>query len=108
MKALDVIFHEGQETHLGTSLDATTDRGDQPQINTFFQAFLNLLQTDAILNKIIHGQMEGERPRLAPSFQTLMMFIVKSFERDSLQGFWSLGDMPATHAIPFLETLAAS
>ena len=36
------------------------------------------------------------------------MFVVKVFERDPSQGFWTLGETLATHAVPLLEALASA
>ncbi len=99
LERLLAIFHEVQETDLGTTL-ATA--------NTFSRAFLNLLHVGTTLNGIVHGQLEGARPHLAPYYQTLVMFIVKFFERDPVQGFWTLGETLATQAVPLLEALAAA
>ncbi len=93
------IFHEVQETDLGTTLETT---------NAFSRAFLNLLRVGTTLNRIVHGQLEGARPHLAPYYQTLVMFVVKLFERDPAQGFWTLGETLAAHALPLLEALASA
>ena len=60
------------------------------------------------LNRVIHDQLENSRPQLAPYFQALIMFIVKYFERDPLQGFWTLDETLAKYAVPLMEALAAS
>ena len=93
------ILHEVQETDLGMSLETS---------NTFSEGFLNLLRVATTLNGIVLGQLEGERPHLAPYFQTLVMFVVKYFERDPSQNFWSLDETLAAHAVPLLEALAAA
>ncbi len=93
------IFHEVQETDLGIKLETS---------NAFSRAFLNLLCIDATLNGIVHTQMEAARPHLAPYFQTLVMFVVKYFERDPLQGFWTLAEVLTAHAVPLLEALASA
>ena len=93
------IFHEVQEADLGMSLET---------FNTFSQGFLNLLRVATTLNGIVVGQLEGARPHLAPYFQTLVMFVVKYFERDPSQNFWTLDETLAVHAVPLLEALAAS
>ena len=36
------------------------------------------------------------------------MFVVKYFERDPSQNFWTLDETLAVHAVPLLEALAAS
>ena len=60
------------------------------------------------LNRIIHEQLEKSRPNLAPYFQTLIMFVVKYFERDPLEGFWTLNETLAKYAVPLLEAVAAA
>ncbi len=77
-------------------------------LNAFSQAFLNLLRIGVTLNGIVHGQLEAARPQLAPYFQTLVMFVVKYFERDPWQGFWTLDETLAAHAVPLLEALASA
>lgn len=108
LERLLVIFHETQETHLGLKLETHPDADGCPQIDAFFRVFLKLLQTGMTLNRIIHGQLENARPHLAPCFQTLIMFLVKYFERDPLRGFWTLSDALAAYAVPLMEALAAS
>ena len=108
LERLLAIFTEVQETFLGIKLEIAEDADGRPRVNAFFQVFLNLLQIGMTLNGIIHEQLEGERPHLAPHFQTLIIFVVKYFERDPLQGFWTLDDTLATYAVPLLEALAAS
>ena len=93
------IFHEVQEADLGTSLE---------NLNSFSRVFLNLLRVAATLNAIVHEQLEGARPHLAPYFQTLVMFVVKYFERDPSQGFWTLDETLAAHAVPLMEALASA
>ena len=100
------LFHEVQDDFLGIGLNVKTDAEGKPEVNAFFRTFLNLLQINVTLNEIVHGQMEGARPELAPHLQTLIMFIVKYFEREPEQGFWTLGETLATLAVPLLETLA--
>ena len=102
------IFNEVQETDLGIRLDVTRDADGRPGINAFFQVFLTLLRVGMTLNGIIHGELEKSRPHLQPYFLTLIMFIVKYFERDPMQGFWSLDETLANNAVPLLEALAAS
>ena len=99
LERLLAIFHEVQEADLGTTLETE---------NTFSRAFLNLLRVGTTLNGIVHGQMEGARPYLAPYYQTLVMFIVKFFERDPVQGFWTLAETLAAHAVPLFEAPAAA
>ena len=108
LERLLAIFNEVQETFLGIKLAVADDAEGRPRINAFFQVFLNLLQIGMTLNGIIHEQLEKERPHLAPHFQTLIIFVVKYFERDPLQGFWTLDDILASYAVPLLEALAAS
>ena len=103
-----VIFNEVQETDLGIKLEMTLDADGRPRINAFFQVFLNLLQIGMTLNRVIHDQLEKSRPHLAPYFQTLIMFTVKYFERDPLQGFWTLDETLAKYAVPLLEALATA
>ena len=93
------VFHEVQEADLGMSLETP---------NTFSRGFLNLLRVATTLNGIVVGQLEGARPHLGPYFQTLVMFVVKYFERDPAQNFWTLDEALAVHAVPLLETLAAA
>ena len=99
LERLLAVFHEVQETDLGTTLTSG---------NTFSRAFLNLLRIGMTLNDIVHGQLENARPHLAPYFQTLVMFVIKYFERDPLQGFWTLDETLAAYAVPFLEALASA
>ena len=106
LERLLAVFHEVQETHFSLKLEVTDDNG-HPAINAFFQVFLNLLQIDLTINGIIHQQVENERPYLAPYFQTLVIFIVKYFERDPFRGFWTLDETLAAYAVPLLEALAA-
>ena len=101
------IFQEVQDEHLGTKLETTAGKDGKLHINAFFQVFINLLQAGMTLNRIVHGQIETQRPHLAPHLQTLIIFIVKYFERDPLHGFWSLDETLANCAVPLLETLAA-
>ena len=108
LERLLVIFNEEQERDLGIKLEITTDAEGCPHINPFFQVFLNLLQIGTTLNGIIHGQLENARPHLAPYFQTLIMFIVKYFERDPLQAFWTMDETLAAYAVPLLEALASA
>ncbi len=108
LERLLAIFNEVQETDLGIKLEVAVDAEGRLRINAFFQVFLNMLQIGMTLNGVIHGQMEGARPHLAPYFQTLIMFVVKYFERDPLQGFWTLDETLAAYAVPLLEALAAS
>ncbi len=108
LERLLAIFSEVQETHLGIKLEIAVDPEGRPRINAFFQVFLNLLQIGMTLNGIIHEQLEKERPHLAAHFQTLIIFVVKYFERDPLQSFWTLDETLAKHAVPLLEALAAS
>ncbi len=102
------IFNEVQAANLGTGLEVATDAAGRPCINAFFRVFLNLLRIGLTLNGIIHTQLENERPPLKPHFLTLIMFIVKYFERDPLQGFWTLDETLAAYAVPLLEALAAA
>ncbi len=99
LERLLAIFHEVQETDLGTGLQTT---------NTFSLAFVNLLRIGATLNGIVHDQLEGTRPHLAPYFQTLVMFVVKYFEREPTHGFWTLDETLAAYAVPLLESLASA
>ena len=99
LERLLAIFHEVQETDLGTTLQTA---------NTFSLAFLNLLRIGATLNRLVHGELENARPHLAPYFQTLVMFVVKYFEREPSHGFWTLDETLATHAVPLLESLAVA
>ena len=108
LERLLVIFTEVQEADLGIKLDVVIDGEGRPCINAFFQVFLNLLQIGMTLNAIIHGQLEDARPHLKPHLQTLIMFLVKYFERRPLQGFWTLDETLAKYAVPLLEILAAS
>ena len=108
LERLLAIFNEVQETDMGIKLEVVTAADGCPRINAFFQVFLNMLQIGMTLNGVIHGQLENARPHLAPYFQTLIMFIVKYFERDPLHGFWTLDETLATYAVPLMETLAAS
>ena len=108
LERLLAVFNEVQETFLGIKLEIGEDAEGRPRVNAFFQVFLNLLQIGMTLNGIIHGQLEKERPHLAPYFQTLIFFVVKYFERDPLQGFWTLDETLAAYAVPMLEALAAS
>lgn len=93
------IFHEVQEADLGMSLE---------NLNAFSRVFLNLLRVAITLNAIVHEQLEGARPHIAPYFQTLVMFIVKYFEHDPSQGFWTLDETLAAHAVPLMEALASA
>ncbi len=108
LERLLAIFTEVQETYLGIKLEIGEDAEGRPHPNAFFQVFLNLLQIGMTLNGIIHEQLEKERPHLAPHFQTLIFFVVKYFERDPLQSFWTLDETLASYAVPLLEALAAS
>lgn len=107
LERLLAIFNEVQEEHLGMKLETTVDADGKLRINAFFQVFINLLQAGMTLNRIVHGQLEKQRPHLNPHLQTLIIFMVKYFERDPLRGFWSLDETLASSAVPLLETLAA-
>lgn len=108
LERLLAIFNEVQETFLGIKLEVAEDPEGRPRVNAFFQVFLNLLQIGMTLNGIVHEQLEKARPHLAPHFQTLIIFVIKYFERDPLQGFWMLDETLASYAVPMLEALAAS
>ena len=108
LERLLAIFNEVQEADLGIKLEVADGPDGRPHVNAFFQVFLNMLQIGTTLNGIIHGQMETARPHLALCFQTLIMFVVKYFERDPLHGFWTLDETLAAYAVPLMEALAAS
>ena len=95
-----------EEEHLGTNLDFSVEADGQVKINFFFQVLLNLLRTCVAVNQMVHGQLET-RPELLANYRTLVIFIVKLFERDPLRHFWSLDETLQGHAVPLLETLAA-
>lgn len=100
------IFDEVEEEQLGTGLEFAVGADGQPKVNLFFQTLLNLLRVCATVNGLVHGQLEN-RPELMAHYRTLVIFIVKLFERDPLRHFWSLDETLQAHAVPLLETLAA-